>query len=73
MGVMRPMLSLFVVGSHVGGMGETPVGSAAIAGVDRMLGNLSYGVFLAHCLGTWRCTGSRSTSSRERDSLAFPT
>lgn len=40
MGVMRLMLSLFVVGSHVGGMGETPAGSAAIAGFFTISGFL---------------------------------
>jgi peptidoglycan/LPS O-acetylase OafA/YrhL len=40
MGVMRLMLSLLVVGSHVGGMGGTPAGSAAIAGFFTISGFL---------------------------------
>jgi peptidoglycan/LPS O-acetylase OafA/YrhL len=40
MGVMRLMLSLLVVGSHVGGMGEVPSGATAIAGFFTISGFL---------------------------------
>jgi peptidoglycan/LPS O-acetylase OafA/YrhL len=40
MGVMRLVLSLLVVGSHVGGMGETPAGTTAIAGFFTICGFL---------------------------------
>ena len=40
MGVMRLILSLLVVGSHVGGMGEVPSGATAIAGFFTISGFL---------------------------------
>lgn len=40
MGVMRLMLSLLVVGSHVGGMGSVPSGATAIAGFFTISGFL---------------------------------
>jgi peptidoglycan/LPS O-acetylase OafA/YrhL len=40
MGVVRLMLSLLVVGSHVGGMGEVPSGTTAIAGFFTISGFL---------------------------------
>jgi len=40
MGVMRLMLSLLVVGSHVGGMGDVPSGATAIAGFFTISGFL---------------------------------
>ena len=40
MGVMRLVLSLLVVGSHVGGMGDVPSGATAIAGFFTISGFL---------------------------------
>src|SRR5690349_6290730 len=40
MGVMRLVLSLLVVGSHVGGMGGVPSGATAIAGFFTISGFL---------------------------------
>ena len=40
MGVVRLMLSLLVVGSHVGGMGDVPSGATAIAGFFTISGFL---------------------------------
>jgi peptidoglycan/LPS O-acetylase OafA/YrhL len=39
-GTFRLILSLFVVGSHVGGMGDTPAGTTAIAGFFTLSGFL---------------------------------